>query len=222
MSVAAFRQIHVGEYQGETTRFTPSVNGMNGHGEATAGFTGELREAETQQSDLRDDYRGAMGAILMPTHGKTSPIARLNKAEIVSRVVDDKRDSGKTNEEAWARQLDSALRSSLRHAAHDHLVGRETSAFSRYWAKSWYAYGVAVTGIDIATGQAPTMLGALAATTATAVLVRETSIRHTVGESMIAERRLSSTAVSREQWDRYAAAAALYVHSSAYSCKKVT
>lgn len=209
MSVAAFRQINVHEYWGEQTKFTPNISGMTSNGEATASLSGELNQAESGRSSLRDDYGvGSEGAFLMASHGKTSPVIHLNRAELVSRVVDDKREGGKTGEAAWAGQLDRALRTSLRTSARKHLAGRNTGDYRAYGA-SYYGLASVLTTSELLTNQAAVALMVTALASGIIIMEDEVTIKHYTGYNMSSERRWSLTPLVKAEWDRYLAADAL-------------
>ncbi len=209
MSAAAFRRVHVGEYTGETTTFTPNVNTMNAGGEATASLSGQLNEADTQQSRSFDDFHGKLGQFVMKYHGKTSPVIRMNKSELVSKVVDERRNHDVTREAAWAQQLDLALRDGLVDVARSHLVGRESSLFSRYYMRGYYTYLAATTGIDAIQGDSPTSLYAYVAMTGCLVTLQEWLTSQVATENLVSARRWSTTPFNSEQWDRYGATLAL-------------
>lgn len=210
LKVAAFRAVHVSSYQGQTSSFTPGVRGVDAHGVATAAASGYIQQADTHQASMHDDYPvGEYGAVMMQDHGKTRAIARLNKAEIASKVVDEKRERNVSSDTAWARHLNTALNGSLRSTAKEHLTGRGRDRFSKYFTGAYHACLGGNIAFDVATGQPSTLAAIYVGLGSVSVAADEWMMRRNEGASMLSERRWSLLLLSSEQWDRYFAAQAL-------------
>lgn len=213
--VAAFRAVHIGEYQGERTIFTPGINGMDARGNATASFAGSLQQAERQQSSIVDDYSvGEIGRDLMASHGKTRLTAALNKAEIVSRIVDARQDANVSRERAWADELNVAIGQSIREGARQHLVGREEHIMSKYWQRGYYLLTGGNIVTDLALRDQSMLPGVFIGLAALFVTMDEFALRRSYDKPLFDERRWSLTTMGAEQWDRYVAVQALSRTSS--------
>lgn len=209
LSVGAFRSLHINEYQGKTTQVTPEINGITASGEATAGLKVHVDRAELQQHGMMDDFGGIDGSFVMRFSGKTRVIAKLNKPEIASRVVDDKRDKGLSSEEAWARQLNTAVNKSIRATAKKHLAGREENRAMSMFGRLYYPFVMAGTTLNIADHGMSTMPLTFVAGSVVCIAVQEYANRMVTGESTLEHRRWSLTSFTPEQLDRYAAVQAL-------------
>lgn len=118
---------HVIGYQGEVSNVTPGFSGINPDGTAQASGVANSVKAPVNETSLIDEYPEA--PFLMRRYHKTTAIHKLNKAEIVSRVVDRKRDKEVTSEVAWAEELNSAFAGSVRSASTQHLFDRSGNRF---------------------------------------------------------------------------------------------
>lgn len=206
MAVAALRSIHIGEYNGQATTFTPGISGVDGQGTATAAVSGQLNPTEISKTYLIDDYTESADKFLMQYNGKTRVAAKLNRTAIVSNVVDLKRERGLSSEAAWARQLNAALAESVRDGAREHLVGREESWFRKWFFRGGYSGLSVMTGVDMyleQTSSRPATYLAIGALWTAAHLAIE--MNATKNKNLASERRYSLTPFSGEQWDRYAA-----------------
>ena len=200
--VAAFSSSHVISYQGETTTYTPTINGVNANGTATAGFAGQLQKAPRSEEHLHDEFPFKL---VMQNAGKTKTLHALNKAEIVQAVTD--RDAEQSREQAWAQQLNSALTASMRSTARKHLVTRAPGPIAAIHT----AYAGITSGnlvVNIATHD--TAGTAYSLTTAGVVWITSLAIhagfnRDTVGSSLLKEWRWTLNPLQSIQADRYLA-----------------
>lgn len=210
LKVAEFRAVHVSGYQGETSSFTPGISDVDAHGVATAATTGYMQQAKTNQASMLDDYPvGEYGEALMQNHGKTIAIAKLNKAELASKVVDEKRERQVSSDKAWARHLNTALNESLRSTAREHLTGRGNDRFSKYFNRVYHVFLGSNIAIDVATAQPSTLAALYLGLGSVGVAADEWVMRREEGASMLGERRWSLLLLGSEQWDRYFATQAL-------------
>ncbi|HSW36890.1 MAG TPA: hypothetical protein VLG37_00815 [Candidatus Saccharimonadales bacterium] len=104
------------DYQGDLSIFTPAVAGINPDGSAVATKAGVAKKAEPTTTRITD-----LDPTIYPHYGKAEARHGINKAEIASRVS-DRVGRGQTPEKAWAKELDKALRVSLRQAGSEHLL----------------------------------------------------------------------------------------------------
>lgn len=106
-------------YQGDVTTVTPGINGIQDDGTATASSRASVQHAQRSQQLF-------MPELPCPTHesyGKFFLVNRLNKAEMVSRISDQKRQSNKSREQIWATELNDAFTESFAQGVRPYMVG---------------------------------------------------------------------------------------------------
>lgn len=198
--IAHFSSSHVIGYQGETTQITPGINGINNNGTATASRSISVIKAQTQKSNLEDEFNDAR---FMLSHGTTETTHRLNKAEIVARVVDLKSQKGIDSNHAWAKELNTVLNDSIRSAAKAHLLrGNKPRRMLSYLM---YGQGIGYTAIE----QDPAHIGFVLGlkTMFTGLDIAWTKFHY--GETMLQERRWTLDLYDASQPEKYFAVNAL-------------
>lgn len=118
--VGAFSASIISEYQGETSE-SNNIMGINADGSALAGKT-KSRQVESSDCFLGEKQHYWM-ANTSYAYGYPVVIHRVNRPEAVQNVIGQK-EEGKTDEQAWAKVLDMALRESFREAGRLSLVNR--------------------------------------------------------------------------------------------------
>jgi hypothetical protein len=135
--VGAFAASILSGYDGETSG-SFLVTGINPDGSATgmaAKSTVDIHDSlflDPERFDLSRTDK---------TYGHPIAIHRINRPEAVDKVIGLK-EKGKTDEQAWGKVLDYALRDSFRGVGKQHLVER-TNMVSRgfnYFMAGWTAY----------------------------------------------------------------------------------
>lgn len=206
-NAAAFSTSHVVSYQGETTQYTPGINGINSDGTAQASMTGQLKKAPKTHTHIHDELApGPYSERLMHQYFKTATINGLNKAELASTVADG-RDTNKSREARWADAIDDALSQSLRESAKEHLLKRQ-SARSNLLDTAFYGMSI-FSLIDSTIDHDVTFPAIMAGTIGSIITMQELFMKHVTGQSLSRDRRWSLAFLSDAQPDRYALASAL-------------
>lgn len=142
--VGAFTAGIVRSYEGETTTYTPGVDGVNPDGSAIASKTCVEHKADSHDSNLLDIYN--FSNEYSKSYGKPIVMHRINRPETADKAVDMIRE-GTDQHEAWASSLDKSLKTSYQEMAKKHLL--EVERESRGWkivdgiSTVNYAYGFA-------------------------------------------------------------------------------
>ncbi len=214
-NIGAMRSSHVLQYDGESTSFTPDINGMNMDGTASTALTGQMNQVPTEKSNLSDDAPDHPK--LMQDYFKTRTTHQLNKTEIVSQVADEiskrqNRSHGELDREAaWAKVLDDTFNQSIRSASKAHLMNR-TNSLAKAVHTGIYGYWSVDMGIDIANANIDRissdimvigLIGVILAGADSLVMKK----RH--GDAHLQDRRWSLAVYGSMQPDRYFAINAL-------------
>lgn len=130
--VGAFNTSIVTEYQGERSEFTPGVSGINMDGSAIAAKAGVTKKAERSDNSVIPDY--TVPTELRDVIGRATVVHKINKAELAQNTAQKRLESHceVSREEAWASELDKALRESYRNAGKIHLTGYEPRLLRYY------------------------------------------------------------------------------------------
>jgi hypothetical protein len=133
--VGAFAASSIHEYQGDTTQ-SNSIAGINPDGSAVAGATVTKKQQKSKSQLLQPPiFEHKLAAM---HYGKPTVMHIINRPELVQNVISHK-EKGNSDEQAWARELDSAIRGSFRNAGKAHLKDR-IGAFRK--TASYYMAGV--------------------------------------------------------------------------------
>lgn len=108
------------EHQGETTTFTPGINGTNADGTATATKAGVTKKADKSKSKIIRPRE--IPKFIENESGRPVVFHDVNKAELASSVSDEVRSSDKGRDTIWASQLNLALQDSFRRGSRQYLM----------------------------------------------------------------------------------------------------
>ncbi len=215
--VGAVATCLVTEYQGDRSEFTLGVTGINADGTGIASSVGTCRPAEKSKVSHIDDPAIPDNRIIRSSFGKAILQQSLNKAELASKVSDEIR-SGKSREDAWARQLNSAFAISFRAGSKEHLMGHCSKLLLPLDYLFYAGYGYAIASA-VAAGHTTSLpllyAGAQAVVTGRDALY---NIKAT-GDTLLSEKRWSLF-MRDHQSDRYAALSAMSRLATFVSVKK--
>lgn len=121
--VGAFAASYVRSYEGDITETTPNIVGVNADGSTIAGKSGITKKAKKAEGSCADPYSQSFRPMVDDTHGRTVAIHKLNRPELASQVA-DRVSEGDNSNNAWAGQLDLAVRESMRKSGREHLTSR--------------------------------------------------------------------------------------------------
>jgi hypothetical protein len=117
MRTGGIRSLRVVGVSGDVSRFVPHIVGMDGKGGALAGLT---RVATKVPSSTAESFFGAGGASRNARW--IDATVKVNMDEASERVLSQKKPGGIRSAEAWAIELDKAVRSGIREAGTAHLI----------------------------------------------------------------------------------------------------
>lgn len=193
----------VSSYQGDVTKVTPGINGIQGDGTATASNSASVQQAERTKQYFIPEFS-------CPTHdayGRVVLINDLNKAEMVSRISDQKSRTSKTREEIWAKELNDAFIKSFAEGVYPYMVGHSTTLRKM---TDFLVYGLVMQDIADAVNTGDPALFAAFLPIWHALRIGTDTQRNndTYGESLLNRKRWSLFP-SEHQTDRYIAMKAL-------------
>lgn len=127
--IGAFITSAIASYQGEVTESVPHIAGVDASGQAVASKTSVTRKAEKSKGSIGDITKTG-NSMVDACFGTAVALHRVNKAEIASNVADEiqsRKSSDST--QLWARELDDALRQSMRTAGREQLLAKGKNKF---------------------------------------------------------------------------------------------
>jgi hypothetical protein len=197
------------EYQGDQTTFTPGVATMGPDGTATATRAGVATKAETQKSFNISD-----SPLLRPHYQNLATVTQINKPEMTSKIA-DRIQAGEKREKAWAKELDTVVRQSLRFSARAHLLKgdpRHSKRGMNHWSQGvaalWTSGYVGDLNQLIVNHDNGMALGIAGALYALNVGTDSMANKQLAGSSLIKRRRWS-VSINEVQPDRYFITSAL-------------
>lgn len=201
--VGAFASSLVGEFQGETTQFTPGISGIDANGAAIASRAGVTQKADKSSGGIVDPF----DIVNVGLFGRAVALHRMNKPELARIVTDKVLDKGMPRETAWAAVLDAGLRQSFRKAAWTHLCAR-APRWSRSLDYGLYGFWGGLMASSIASGHMTFIPEIWASLQALSTGAGAAVNKWHTGSSHLNERRWS-VFYSNQQSDRYLALCAM-------------